>query len=582
MQEIKLWTRKFFQNFGQYLFLVLSISLLTELVLIPFFRLLTTFILQAGKIPFISSQNIRVLLRIHPWVCLELLLELVAIVIIIYLEFSYLMIGVKKINENEFDLKKVIFQTGMAFKQLRIGSAFYLILYFILIVPVIDIIYRTPLLAEMHLPQFIADYLTRSSLLVGILIIGYLLILYLGWRSIFVLPLIIIQQYSIKKARKKSWRLTSRKAYLGIGGQLFLIIVFSTTITFLIYGIILGLQLLEDLLLKKLAFGFVQVNLLLIQMVAFVMLSYTVELCIVKLLNILDNKQKFHKVSDSCHKVNFLFRLSVLIELGLAFFNNSFYLQNLEAKRPKIISHRGVSEKNGVQNTLAALKKTVRLKPDYVEIDLHETADKKLIVMHDENLKKLANRNLRPHDLKLKQLQKITVAENSYREKIVSFDEYLKEAQRFHQKLLIEIKTTPKDSPKLLKRFNKKYGKIILKRNYQVQSLDYHVIEELHRLNPKLFLIYLQSYNLAYPSSVANGYAMEYSTLNNSFIWQAHLQKKIVYAWTVNKSNIIKKMMFLHVNGIITDDVQETKYFLKVFNQENTYANQLLNYVSVF
>ena len=40
--------------------------------------------------------------------------------------------------------------------------------------------------------------------------------------------------------------------------------------------------------------------------------------------------------------------------------------------------------------------------------------------------------------------------------------------------------------------------------------------------------------------------------------------------------------MFLHVNGIITDDVQKTKYFLKVFNQENTYANQLLNYVSVF
>ena len=42
---------------------------------------------------------------------------------------------------------------------------------------------------------------------------------------------------------------------------------------------------------------------------------------------------------------------------------------------------------------------------------------------------------------------------------ITSFDQYLKAAAKIKQKLLIEVKTTPNDSPKMLQNFNKKYGK---------------------------------------------------------------------------------------------------------------------------
>ncbi|QNQ82827.1 glycerophosphodiester phosphodiesterase [Lactobacillus sp. PV012] len=582
MKEVKLWTRKFFQNFWQYIGLLLSVSLFLELILIPFFRFLTTFILQAGKVPFISYQNIVILLTTHPLVCLLLLVELVAIIIVIYGEFSYLMIGIEEINKQGFRLRKTIFRTKGVLTKVKISSLVYLIIYFLLIVPFADLVYRTPLLAKIHLPQFIMDYMTRNGILFMLLVSSYLLILYLGFRSIFILPLMINKNLSAKEARKKSWEWTRRKNGLRIIKQLFLIEIFAGITTAIGYGAIIAFQTGVDLLPRNFSFGFAQVNLVLIQMIAFVGISYSFVVSSLMLLNKTDNEKKdSRKVSFQRNRKYFLGAL-LLVEAGLIFLNNSFYLREIKFEKPLIISHRGVSDKNGIQNTITALKKTSSLKPDYVEIDLHETADKKFVVLHDENLKKLAGKNLSPHDLTLRQLQKITITENGYQGKIASFDEYIKEAQKLHQKLLLEIKTTPKDSSGMLKRFNKKYGKLILSKNYQVQSLDYHVIEELHQLNPRLFLIYIQPYNFTYPHSLADGYAMEYSTLNNSFVWQAHLQKKVVYAWTVNNSKIMKKMMYYHVNGIITDDIEKTRQTIKKFNQANSYATQLTNYVLVF
>ena len=246
-----------------------------------------------------------------------------------------------------------------------------------------------------------------------------------------------------------------------------------------------------------------------------------------------------------------------------------------------IISHRGVSKENGVQNTIPALKKTVRLKPDYVEIDLHETKDKQFVVMHDENLKKLTGVDKKPNELTLKELTHLTAKENGSKGKVASFDQYLKAAKKLHQKLLIEIKTTPQDSKKMLEYFNRKYGKLIIEGHYQVQSLDYGVVENLHRINPKLPVLYIQPYNFTYPESVAKGYSMEYSTLDSDFIWQAHLNHHPVYAWTVNQSGLIKRLMYDHVDGIITDDVPEVKKAIKDFKNNSSYANKILNYTII-
>ena len=52
------------------------------------------------------------------------------------------------------------------------------------------------------------------------------------------------------------------------------------------------------------------------------------------------------------------------------------YLEAPVANKPLIISHRGVSNKNGVQNTVQSLEKTAQLSPDLVEMDVQETKEK--------------------------------------------------------------------------------------------------------------------------------------------------------------------------------------------------------------
>src|SRR3954449_1736702 len=55
-----------------------------------------------------------------------------------------------------------------------------------------------------------------------------------------------------------------------------------------------------------------------------------------------------------------------------------------------VIAHRGASA-YGPENTLATYKQAIRMKADYVELDLQMTKDGQLIAMHDETLARTTN-----------------------------------------------------------------------------------------------------------------------------------------------------------------------------------------------
>ncbi|WP_279096148.1 glycerophosphodiester phosphodiesterase [Lactobacillus taiwanensis] len=582
LKDINTYSKNFKQHWLEYIALFIGIDIFTQVLVIPVFRYVTTGILKAGAIPFISYQNIIIIITTHTLVFLCLILELAILLLVIYGGFALILLGIREISQEKFTFRFLLKELIQTYKSVRISSVLLLALYFLLIVPFADIVYRTPLLAKIQIPEFILDFLMRNVWLASGLIIFYILAFIFGIRLILTLPIMIYQRKKTLVAMKESWKLTSHKQWLTILSRLVVLGISASLILFVFYLLVYFCQLGLDHLSKALSFGFATFNLILVQAISeFVAIGISVIsiLIVIKPLDdfivqtqVTSEKRKSIKIMDLCLITIFLLAAGV---------NNILYLKGTEMQRPITISHRGVSDKNGVQNTIPALKKTAKLHPDYVEIDLHETKDKQFVVMHDENLKKLAGIDKTPKDLTLNQLTKITLHEDGYHAKIASFDQYLKAAAKLKQKLLIEVKTTPNDSPKMLERFNKKYGKLILKRNYQVQSLDYRVIEGLHQINPKLFVLYIQPYNFTYPQSLADGYSMEYSTLNNDFIWQAQLQNKPVYAWTVNESNIMMKMMYENVNGIITDRLVELNNTIKDFEDKRSNANKLLNYILI-
>lgn len=579
VKEIKAGSRECCQNWLRYLLLFMGLSLFNQFIVIPLFRYITTFVLQASAIPFVSYQNVVTIITTHTVAFLILIIELLLLLVILYAQLAYLLHGVWDIKHQVFTWKNSFIQTWQNIKKIRLGTLFILMLYFLLVVPLADVIFRTPLLSKVQISEFILDYLTRTPILLAVLIAFYLAALILGARLVFALPIIVFDHLKSVQAVKRSWRLTAHYRWRTICWRIIVLAVLSAAVMIIFYLAMYCLQLLVDLLPGKCPLILAIINLSLVQIISEVALVYVSVLG----LSIILKALRQEKISQTGKTKKII--LSTLVVFVLVMINaistNYLYLTSVNAKAPVIISHRGVDDKNGVQNTLQSLRKTAKEKPNYVEIDVHETKDKKFIVIHDENLLKLTGVNKAPNDLTLRQLEKLTAKEDGYHAKLVSFDQYLEEAKRLHQKLLIEIKTTAKDSKKMLQRFNQKYGKTILKNAYQVQSLDYRVVEGLHLINPRLVVFYIQPYNFTYPQSVASGYSMEYSTLNSDFIWQANLQDRPVYAWTVNDEKLMKKMMYQQVDGLITDRVDLAKKAIKSFQKDASYATRILNYIVV-
>lgn len=580
-QELKEDINEFSQNWYQYVVLVLSLDLFNQFIVIPAFRFVTTYILQASAIPFVSVQNIKTIITTHTLMFITLIVEIFLLLIIIYIQVAFLLLGIRAIRENNFYLKYNFILTWHAIKRMKLSSIVLMLIYFLFLVPIVDIIFRTPLLAKIQLPEFILDYMTRSFWLGLFLVVLYLLLFWLSIRFILALPAIILKKYQPKKAIQISWRITSHYQWWHIIRHLLTLIV-GTIIILLLFDLLVYLcQLIWDLFPGKYALILGIFNLTLIQIVSEIMFIFMLVLALLLIFrNLLVEQKKIislpqiNKSKISAVFLTFLFLISAISY-------NAMYLTGTNSKAPLTISHRGVDNHDAVQNTIPALRKIAQEKPDYVEIDLHETKDKKFVVLHDENLLKLANINKMPSQLTLNQLTKITIKEDGHQAKIASFDQYLREAHKLKQKLLIEIKTTPNDSKKILQRFNAKYGKLIVERKYQVQSLDYRVVQGLTTLNPKLFVLYLQPYNFTFPQSKADGYSMEYSTLNPDFVWQAHLNKRPVYAWTINDGHLMKKMMYEQVDGIITDRLRLLKKKIREFQEDATYANRIRNYIFV-
>ncbi|RVU71076.1 MULTISPECIES: glycerophosphoryl diester phosphodiesterase membrane domain-containing protein [Lactobacillus] len=580
--EFKSYLREFKRHWLSYLLLLMLFDLFNQFILIPLLRYITTFVLQAGAIPFVSYQNVVTIITTHTIVFVILILELLLLLFLIYVQLVVLLLSIKTIASDNFELKTIFHLTWQRIKKTRLSTLLLVTMYFLILVPLADIVFRTPLLAKIQISEFILDYLTRTPLLLGILVAFYLIIICLGARWVLALPLIIYRQEKPLAAIKSSWQLTKNGNWWSLLSRMLVVAISTAIVLVIFYGLIYGLQLIWDLFPGKyLPMTLAILNLTLIQIVSAIVLAGVIVVFTLILLRGIKLLPKGKSSFITNKKTIFIAVLAALIIVASSVFTNSLYLTGTNGKRLLIISHRGVSDQNGVQNTIPALTKTVKLKPDYVEIDLHETKDHQFVVLHDENLAKLTGVNKAPSELTLKELTQLTAKENGHQAKITSFDQYLKAAQRHKQKLLLEIKTTPKDSKKMLQNFNRKYAATILRDHYQVQSLDYRVVEGLHQINSKLKVLYIQPYNFTYPHSVADGYSMEYSTLNTDFVWQAHLKQHPVYAWTINDEKLMKKMMYGQVDGLITDNVTLAKKAIKAYQADTSYAQRILNYLIV-
>lgn len=75
------------------------------------------------------------------------------------------------------------------------------------------------------------------------------------------------------------------------------------------------------------------------------------------------------------------------------------------------IAHRGASG-YAPENTIEAFKKAIKLGADIVEFDIHYTKDNKIVVIHDDNVKRTTNGDGLVRNLLFKEIRKFHTPNN--------------------------------------------------------------------------------------------------------------------------------------------------------------------------
>lgn len=561
-------------------------------ICLPFLNSTTRFILHRGAIDYISTDNLLTIISQHPGVLFSLLVVLLLILFLVYFEFTFLLMSVYFIKKEEpVSLRQLLQMTIQQLKKVRPLTFLFFLAYFFLILPISGLSFNSDLLSKIKIPAFIMDFIfTNRWIIVSSFVVFYLFLGYIGIRLIFALPEMILRDRPFRESVRESWRLTKSRIFAIIGQ----FIIIGGSILILSFGGYLGIiasqSIVEQFFPEYSLISAVFAMTLLQGVLLFNIVMSTVGIFYI-IIDFMDDEgflpeipswyspQKLIK-QHSALKNTGLILFAVFFGVGVCLYNMD-YLTSASQTRPITISHRGVSASNGAQNTLKALEKTSRdYHPDYVEMDIQETKDGQFVVMHDFNLRNLTGVNKAPQDLTLKELEKLKVTENSVKEPVVSFDTYLAKAAELKQKLLIEIKTTKKDSPDLVKRFVAQYQEQILEHGHILQSLTYQTVSDLKQENPNFYVGYILPFNIVGPPvTPADFLTMEYSTINRNFINSAHDDGKKVYVWTLNDSDGMSRMMFYGVDGIITDDMKILNETVKETDEEITYSDKLLNFV---
>ncbi|WP_247948260.1 glycerophosphoryl diester phosphodiesterase membrane domain-containing protein [Streptococcus constellatus] len=567
---------KLYYNLDKILFLFFIIFMVMEYLWLPFNSWAADSLLRLTGYQFLSYNNVLAVLSSNLLLTLAFIVLFLVNLLVAYFQVGLLFLGAHNLLTQQGSTlfaftKKTVSDGFSLLKQVRPSKVAFVLLYIGLLFPFIRKILKIYYLNKILIPNFIVSYLRDTYFLAGIgLALLVLLMLLIAVRLMFALPKILIENVSVREAVRFSLEKT-HKRLLFYSWHLFWIVTKSFLLFFAITIPLLCLQTYTDGQSNQTALIAGVVNYVLMKTTHYLMLTYF----LVKFVAFLTEKRLCHSAR---RKLDRLYRWVVMSIAFLAFAAEGYsYLQIPLSNNPAVISHRGVSQANGVQNTIQSLEKTALLKPDYIEMDVQETKDGQFVMMHDTNLSALTGVNAKPQDLTLTELTALDVTENGYRTKISSFDAYLKRANELGQRLLIEIKTSKKDSPDMMDRFLNKYGNTIKQYGHQMHSLDYKVINKVVKYDASIPTFFILPYNTIFPRTKASGYTMEYSTLDDNFIFKLWQTDKKLYDWTVNDENAISKSLRLGVDGIITDDVQLVQTAIKELQNNPKYTDLLIN-----
>ena len=239
--------------------------------------------------------------------------------------------------------------------------------------------------------------------------------------------------------------------------------------------------------------------------------------------------------------------------------------------RPLKIGHRGAAGL-APENTLSSIQMALDHNMDRIEIDLRQTLDGVVVVLHDKTINRTTTGKGQVAKMTFKRLRKYSAGRKfsfEYRdEKVPSFREVL-ELVKGQSILLLEIK---QGSP-YHQGIEKRIIDLILEYDASswciVQSFNDSVLKNFMKLPElqsdiqKLFVAVVPiapfyggsmlNYKKLKNYDFAEEFNIKYQNVSSQLVRKIHEMGKKVNVWTVNNSSQMEKLIKMKVDGIITN-----------------------------
>ncbi len=221
-----------------------------------------------------------------------------------------------------------------------------------------------------------------------------------------------------------------------------------------------------------------------------------------------------------------------------------------------IVAHRGAAGK-APENTMASVKLAIEDKTDWVEIDVQETVDGHVVVIHDSDFMKLAKVDLKVWDGTLAQIQGIDIGSwfgaEFAKERVPTLADVLREAKG-KAKVVIELKYYGHDQ-QLEQRVVDIVEQEDMVADTAIMSLKLEGVQKVRKLRPDWLVGLLSAQVLGNMGKLDVDFlAVNMGMAKPTFIRANQKAGKQVFVWTVNDKMAMFRMMSLGVDGIITDE----------------------------
>ncbi|WP_164659381.1 glycerophosphodiester phosphodiesterase [Tropicibacter sp. Alg240-R139] len=222
----------------------------------------------------------------------------------------------------------------------------------------------------------------------------------------------------------------------------------------------------------------------------------------------------------------------------------------------EIIAHRGAAGSRP-ENTMASVVKAIGDGADWVEIDVQETADGEVVVMHDSDFMKLAGVNLTIWDATMADLTEIDIGswfDPAYSDERAPTLHEVLQAARGTSKVLIELKYYGHDVD-LENRVVAIVEELGMQDQIALMSLKYPAVLKMRGLRPDWRTGVLAATAVGDLTALEGDFlAVNAGMANVSMVNATDAAGKDLYVWTVNDPLQMSKMISLGVDGLITDE----------------------------